>query len=1357
MKQTFSNINTKYSNINSVSENIIPDSKTLSITQETTTLTNNIHDNNDDKIIDNSQENTFIQYISESNFEETFIGKDSIIPEIVSNSFPEKYPQDTFPDIKSSSIVTSINSEVPNQPKEDFTTYETTQNFLSYKTFTQNISSNPNISYNDGSEQLFTDFTDKKTGEENSSIKTDIIPTNKISKTNNSNELFTEILGSEKKIKEIDTDAISETTFSKNIETSKKTTEGIFSDEGTNSEIPDKENTLTEKTKTNISVTEEIFTNEISQSEINLSQNSSEIVQTSKKSSTIYLVSENLNKKTDTEMMFEEDKSEETSPNTNNSLIISPSLFTHINPNITEEEFPQQEFSTTSNITLTNYSYSNLLNTEEELSYIFTESKYISSVISDIINKTTEENINIDNRSDTIIFEQASEGLLVNETNFNYLIEDDTGIITNTKNTEKLTFISQTESEISTKEKTKETFNMEQYTTTFLEEETNEKKSSIINYDETNKQTIIDNSSQKLISYENEREMSINEKTEEIINTYAIYTDINFEVKPTTQLLENYTIDKSGEKISNQEITKNSFSESNQITTEENIVDDITEKISNKFNTDGELETIYTKFTEKNYEIISDTNTYINDEGNEEEPPKTIITDINTHVEDYSTTNITEKINTTYIITTLPQEVIIESTNLTKEQIFRNLNEILSNHAIGSNYKIFGPNFTLTIKSTKSKEFNEDSTNIDFSKCETLLRKKYNIPDSEILTIAQLEINNTDNTLTLTNQVEYQIFDKNNNPLDISVCKDTDITINYLMNDKSLATINQNLVKEFKDLDINILDINDKFFNDLCQPFSYNNKDIILEDRFNFIYQNYSFCEKNCNNTNIDFEKKFVTCECKTKQEMSTTNVEPNFQFFDKNKLKYSNIDVVKCTNVIFSFKNKSKNSGFILFFILVLTFIFLIGLHFYRGIEPVQEFIYGEMKKYNYLKNDDRKFFEETNWEKDKKFSSLKHKKTDAQPNVFISNNNTSGPNSILNINKIKKTPQTLLDLNPNKSKSLNASSERNLVFNNNLFANKSIINEIKENPPIKRIIANKKKKVIPKTPTKPKSKISEIKQNQAERKESKEKKDVDNFGIIKIDLNESMQNYFPKDSYKTLRNYTYNEAIKYDNRNICQIFYIFLLSKQIIFHTLLENSPLVPFQVKYGILLFLFTFDITINAMFYTNSNISKRYLSEQNLFSFTMSNNTVIIILSTLVSLVLLPLLIRLSKTESGIRTLFRKEEAKIKKNKNYKTDYPTKVRIFTEVEEVLKKYKIRLYIIFAVEFVCILFFWFFVTAFCQVYSNTQGSLVLNCFISILIRFAIEVLLCLLLAKLYTIAAHIEYMTFYKIMLFVYDFSW
>ena len=186
------------------------------------------------------------------------------------------------------------------------------------------------------------------------------------------------------------------------------------------------------------------------------------------------------------------------------------------------------------------------------------------------------------------------------------------------------------------------------------------------------------------------------------------------------------------------------------------------------------------------------------------------------------------------------------------------------------------------------------------------------------------------------------------------------------------------------------------------------------------------------------------------------------------------------------------------------------------------------------------------------------------------------------------------------------------------------------------------------------------------------------------------------------------------------------------------------------------MFSFDIAINALFYTNTNISKKYHTSKDLFSFTMTNNVLIIIISTLVSLVFISIIIKLNKIDAEIRTIFAKEETKLKKNRNYSLDYPTKMRVFSEVEKVLKYYKIKSIIVLIFEFLVILFFWYFVTAFCQVYANTQGSLALNILIAVLIRFVIEVIICLIFAKLYYISTHIDFSCFYGFVLFVYDLT-
>ena len=52
------------------------------------------------------------------------------------------------------------------------------------------------------------------------------------------------------------------------------------------------------------------------------------------------------------------------------------------------------------------------------------------------------------------------------------------------------------------------------------------------------------------------------------------------------------------------------------------------------------------------------------------------------------------------------------------------------------------------------------------------------------------------------------------------------------------------MVNSFKDSEVDIFNINDKFFNDVCYPYSEDGNDLILEDRIKEIYQNFTLCEK---------------------------------------------------------------------------------------------------------------------------------------------------------------------------------------------------------------------------------------------------------------------------------------------------------------------------------------------------------------------------------------------------------------------------------------------------------------------------------------------------------------------------------
>ena len=276
-------------------------------------------------------------------------------------------------------------------------------------------------------------------------------------------------------------------------------------------------------------------------------------------------------------------------------------------------------------------------------------------------------------------------------------------------------------------------------------------------------------------------------------------------------------------------------------------------------------------------------------------------------------------------------------------------------------------------------------------------------------------------------------------------------------------------------------------------------------------------------------------------------------------------------------------------------------------------------------------------------------------------------------------------------------------------------------------------------------------------EEKNKNNEKKYDSFelNLINIDLN-NIKEYTPKSSIHVLNNYTFEEAIKYDLRSVCLIFYIFLLSKQAAFHAFLYKSPLESFPLRLCFLIFLISSDLFLNAFFYLDDNISKKYKYAKNLFLFAFSNNITVIIISILFGFFFMILFTNLSNLTIFIRDIFRKEEEKIKKDKKYKVKEKRKKEILEEIEKILKKHKIKVIILISIESILMLFFWYYVTAFCHVYSRTQTCWLLDSFLTLLSRLIIELLFLLGFAKLYRIAVESNIECLYKLVIFLYCFG-
>ena len=250
-------------------------------------------------------------------------------------------------------------------------------------------------------------------------------------------------------------------------------------------------------------------------------------------------------------------------------------------------------------------------------------------------------------------------------------------------------------------------------------------------------------------------------------------------------------------------------------------------------------------------------------------------------------------------------EIIKGKTNQSKEDI--NLDIIINGIEIGKKYEIFGNDYNIRISPVNLIDtFN--STYVEFSICEQILRKQYNLTKDEIITILQIEIDKL-NENCLTNQVEYEIYNSEKKKLNLSYCKDINIKVNYKI--KKPSFINKTMISQYSDLGIDIFDNQHPFFNDICFPYVNNVSDIILKDRVLDIFQNFSLCDNGCDYEQIDIDSMIVICSCQVKNKINFEISEPVFGTIIEDAFKDSNFGVLFCYNLVFSLDYKTKNIGF--------------------------------------------------------------------------------------------------------------------------------------------------------------------------------------------------------------------------------------------------------------------------------------------------------------------------------------------------------------------------------------------------------------------------------------------------------------
>ena len=346
-----------------------------------------------------------------------------------------------------------------------------------------------------------------------------------------------------------------------------------------------------------------------------------------------------------------------------------------------------------------------------------------------------------------------------------------------------------------------------------------------------------------------------------------------------------------------------------------------------------------------------------------------------------------------------------------------------------------------------------------------------------------------------------------------------------------------------------------------------------------------TLCEDNCQFINYDNQNKMVKCSCDAKQFMSFVNDIK----FDKNKLLknfkdinyVTNIQVVKCYEIVFQLNNLKFNYGFYIFCFISLT-LFICTFLFYG-------------KFYSLL-------FQEIN----EIISALKYK-------IFQDKVNINNTHSKKGKNRYNK--KIIEEEINSKSDKLKVLTKHNRKKNKK----KSKTNKIKG----KRLNFENELNL----------KTKNEESNKSEEKDKNFDKSENNNIFNKLDneINLSqIENILKYNEYE-LNSLSYEDALKSDFRSFSQYYFSFLKNNNLLLFSFYPNKDYNSQIIKISLFFFFFSSHFTINALFFTDETMHKIYIDEG---SFNLNYQIPQIIYSSFISDVIDALIKYLSLTEKDI---------------------------------------------------------------------------------------------------------------------------
>ena len=239
------------------------------------------------------------------------------------------------------------------------------------------------------------------------------------------------------------------------------------------------------------------------------------------------------------------------------------------------------------------------------------------------------------------------------------------------------------------------------------------------------------------------------------------------------------------------------------------------------------------------------------------------------------------------------------------------------------------------------EELSLEMPKVDFKDCYEKVRQAYHIQEELIMVIINKKDKNGGQTF-------YSFFHPDSGfKLNADeICKDETIVVSQNLT-SILSESNQNfeLQSSLADQGINIFDLNDPFYTDLCYDFENPyDRDIPLSERISTIYPDVELCDEGCQMDGIDLDTMTASCNCQFNDISNSNEVKDNAllnsvvgEVFDL--ISSSNILVITCYGYIF--KYFSKSVGGIISIVAVAGHIISSAVYFIIGRNVIKKYIY--------------------------------------------------------------------------------------------------------------------------------------------------------------------------------------------------------------------------------------------------------------------------------------------------------------------------------------------------------------------------------------------------------------------------------